>query len=146
MSGAQLLSRSVQRLAAQAIGAKQPDLAGLMAAWPDVVGHEWAARCTPLAFIRGRGGQNAMLEIAVTSGEALLVQHETPVLVSRINGYFGGPMIKGLRLTQIDPPAQGRRKPVKEYEPLPVDGIDDPELAATLGRLGAAIRDSAKGR
>lgn len=146
MSGPQLLSRPVQRIAAQAIGAKQPDLAGLMASWVDVVGPEWAHRCTPLAFIRGRGNQNALLEIAVTSGEALLVQHETPVLVSRINGYFGGPMIKGLRLTHMDPPAQGRRKPVKEFAPLPIDGIDDPELAATLGRLGAAIRESGKTR
>lgn len=146
MYGPQLLSRSVQRLAAQAIGAKQPDLAGLIANWPDIVGTEWAGRCTPLTFIRGRGNQGALLEIAVTSGESLLVQHESPVLISRVNGYFGGPMIKGLRLTLVDPAPQGRRKPVKEYEPLPIEGIDDPELAATLGRLGAAIRDSAKSR
>lgn len=143
MSGPQLLAKQVQRLAAQAIGSKNPDLAGLMASWVDIIGPEWSARCTPLGFIRGRGNQPPMLELGISPGDSLLVQHESPVLLSRINRYFGGPMVKSFRFRMIDPPSQPRRKPVRELQPLPIEGVDDPELAATLGRLGAAIRDSA---
>lgn len=146
MSGPQLLARQVQRLAAQALGAKQADLVGLMAAWPDIVGPQWASRCTPLGLRRGRGSQPSQLELGVFPGEALLVQHETPVLLSRINAYFGNGAVGGLRLRTVEPPPQPRRKPARVLESVPVEGVDDPELAAALGRLGAAIRDSGKRR
>lgn len=146
MSGPQLLARQVQRLSAQAIGAKQPDLVGLMAAWSDIVGAEWAARCTPLSFKRGRANQPAILELGVPAGEALLVQHESPVLLGRINSYFGGGFVKALRLKPMEMARPPRRRVVKELVPLAVEGVDDPELAATLGRLGAALRESGKTR
>lgn len=146
MSGPQLLARQVQRLAAQALGGKQADLVGLMASWPEIVGPEWAKRCTPLGLKRGRGSQPSQLELGVFPGDALLVQHETPVLLSRINTYFGNGAVGGLRLRTIEPAVQPRRKPVKTLEPLPVEGVDDPDLAAALGRLGAAIRESGKRR
>ncbi len=146
MSGPQLIAKQIQNLAAQAIGAKNPDLAGLMASWADIVGPEWAARCTPLTFIRGRGNQAPVLELAVSAGDSLLVQHETPVLLSRVNRYFGGPMVKSFRFRMVDPVAHPRRKVEKVLEPMVIEGVDDPELAATLGRLGAAIRESAKNR
>lgn len=147
MAGLQLLARSVQRLAANAIGAKQPDLAGLMAAWPQVVGIEWAARTTPLVFKRLRGNQPATLELAVSEGEALLVQHESPVLLGRINAYFGHNVVGQLRIKPLEskPYIPSRKKPANS-EPMQIEGIDDPELSAALGRLGAAIRESGRVR
>lgn len=141
MSGPQLLARQIQRLSAQAIGVKQPDLAGLLASWSEVVGPEWASRCMPLAFRRSRANQPAVLELAVSSGDALLVQHETPVLLARINRYFGGPFVNAFRFKPVEPPPQPRCR-TKVLEPVPIEGVDDPELAATLGRLGAALRES----
>lgn len=146
MSGPELLARQIQRLSAQAIGARQPDLAGLIAAWADIVGPQWAGRCTPVAFRPGRGGQPGMMDLAVSAGEALLVQHETPVLLGRINAYLGHMAVKGFRLQSAESEPIPYRRADKKLDPVAVDGVDDPELANLLGRLGAALRDSGKNK
>ena len=142
MSSPTLLARPVQKIAAKAIGSKQPDLVGLMQSWTEVIGPEWAARANHIGWKPGRGGQPAKLELAVSAGEALLVQHETPVLLSRINSYFGHGAIGALVLKKVDRPETSRSRPRPASRPLEVDGIQDPDLAAALGRLGAAIHDS----
>lgn len=146
MPGPQLIARSVRRLAAKAIGAKQPDLMGLIEHWEQVVGPQWAGRCTPLALRRGRPSQPLVLELAVPPGETLLVQHETPILLSLVNGYFGHGAIASLKIRPTDPLTPAVRRSDKPLVPLAVEGIDDPELAASLGRLGAALRARASKR
>jgi hypothetical protein len=146
MAAPQLLSHSVRKLTAPAMGRRFPDLAGLFASWPDVVGQTWAARLTPLGW---RGGRNAAtLEVGVSPAEAILVQHELPVLLKRINGFFGHNLVTEVRLKQIDPVlTQSSRNPSRRRlspAPEPIEGIEDPELEALLGRLGAAIRAAAQ--
>ena len=77
------LAKSIRKLAREAVGAKQPALAGLVGEWREVVGAEWALRCVPCAWKAGRGDRLATLELAVSGGTAPLVQHELPVLESR---------------------------------------------------------------
>ncbi len=76
------------------------------------------------------------------------MQHELPVLLKRINGFFGHNLVTEVRLKQIDPVLmQSSRNPSRRRlspAPDPIDGIDDPELEALLGRLGAAIRAAAQ--
>jgi hypothetical protein len=147
MAGPQLLARSIAKLTAAAVGRKHPDLAGLMQAWPDIVGPDWAGRASPLGWHRRRGSEmgKVVLELGISPGAGLLVQHESPVLLSRINGYFGHKVVAELRLTQLDQEPIPYR-PSRETKSEPVPGVDNSELAAALGGLGAAIRESARKR
>ena len=150
MAVPQLLGRTVAQIAAAVVGKKHPDLAGLMRAWPEIVGPDWAGRASPVGWLRRHGrAENSpiTLELAVPQGESLLVQHETPVLLSRINAYFGFKAVTALKLKILDEDLpRSRARVTRELPPLPVEGIDNPELAASLGRLGAAIRESARKR
>lgn len=146
MAQVQRLAHSIAKIAAQAVGRKHPDLLGLMQAWEQVLGPEWAARVTPIGWRQRRAGsdKSIILELAVAAGQGLIVQHELPVLLSRINSYFGHRAVAELKLKPLEsaPEPARRRRAVVASEP--VKGIDDPELAAALGRLGAAIGESGK--
>lgn len=147
MAGPQLLARSVAKLTAAAVGRKHPDLAGLMQAWDEIVGSDWASRASPLGWHRRRGSEQGLvvLELGVCPGAGLLVQHESPVLLSRINAYFGHKVVASLRLTQLEQEPIPYR-PRRDVAAEPVPGVDNSELAAALGGLGAAIRESARKR
>ena len=140
MAHPQLLARTVHALTAQLVGAQQPDFAGLIAAWSDIVGQQWADRATPAAWRRRTGNEGLVtLDLAVPAGEALLVQHELPVLLKRINSYFGHKVVGDIRILQsaaADSPLPKWRPALK---PLAIDGVADTDLAAALGRFGAAI-------
>jgi hypothetical protein len=148
MAIVQRLAHPIAKITAQAVGRKHPDLLGLMKAWEQVLGPEWAARVTPIGWRQRRAGADTsiILDLAVAAGQGLIVQHELPVLLSRINSYFGHRAVAELKLKMLDtkPEASRKRRTVVASEPQA--GIDDPELAAALGRLGAAIRESAKSR
>ena len=141
MSGPTLLARHISALTATALGSSQPALVGLVANWANVVGRDWAARCVPQNWQPGRAGRAATLELAVPPGLALIVQHELPVLLQRVNAYFGHGAVGQLRLCQVE------KLPLREHQvadsipikPVAVENITDPELAAALGRLGGAL-------
>lgn len=133
------LAKSIRKLATEAVGAKQPALAGLIGEWREVVGAEWASRCVPMGWKAGRGDRLATLELAVSGGTAPLVQHELPTLESRINAYFGYRAIGTIRLKQVERLPQPKIvRERAEVVPVAVD-IEDEELALALGRLGAAV-------
>lgn len=140
-----LISRPVRSLVAPALGRRYPDLAGLFANWPEIVGLDWAKKATPLGWRGSR--QHQVLELGVNPAEALLVQHELPMLLMRINGYFGRNIVGQIKLKQVESPlstdplqtahAAARRRKMATAQP--VEGIDDPELAELLGRLKVAV-------
>lgn len=148
MSSPTLLAHAVQRIAARTVGKSQPDLVGLVESWADIVGEMWAARTTPIGWTPARAGRAAELKLAVLPGEALLVEHETPALLSRINGFLGAGAIGTIRIKKIEKTADNleKKKRIRTLKPLPVEGIDDPELAEILGRLGAAIKSATRER
>ncbi len=102
MSSPSSFLRHVRRFTADGIGARNPDLAGLIRSWPEVVGSEWAARTTPVELVPARADRPAGLKLAVPAGEILLVQHETPLLLARVNAYFGYAAIGTLFLRRLD--------------------------------------------
>lgn len=101
MSSVSPFLRHVRQFTAAGVGAKNPDLIGLIQSWPEVVGPELAERTTPVELTPARADRPAVLKLMVPAGEILLVQHETPVLLARINAYFGYAAIGALTLRRL---------------------------------------------
>lgn len=133
-----------QRITAGVVGKKQPAVAGLLKVWPDIVGEEWAARLTPIGFSRARGGGLATLEVGGEAGLSLIVQHESPILLEKVNAYLGAGTVGRLRFIASELPP-GKTPLIRAAaRPVAVEGIEDEKLAAALGRLGGAIRARSK--
>ncbi len=122
---------------------------GLAADWPGIVGTEMASRCQPgkLVFRHASERREGTLTLRVEAPFAVEMQHITPQLIERINGYFGYRAVARLRLRQVPPAPPGAREP----PPAPLsaedeaaldrrlDEIEDPDLRAALGRLGRSL-------
>jgi hypothetical protein len=118
-------------------------LARLKAEWGAVVGSDWADVTWPTAL-----GRDGVLKLRTGSGAALELQHRAPLMVERINLFFGRPVVTRLSLVQgplplapapprpmIRPLSPGEAEALKArlYE------VADPELRAALANLGRAV-------
>jgi hypothetical protein len=107
-----------------------------------------------LSFPRGER-RDGTLHLRVAPGLGLEVQHREPVLIERINAFFGYRAVARLALKQGPPPTAAplppaRPRPLKTEERQLLDerlaAIDDGELKAALQRLGEAVIGTAKRR
>ncbi len=134
---------------------------GLIVDWASIVGAETAALCHPvkLSFTRRDRRMDGLLALRVRPGQATRLQHMEPLLLERINGYFGYRAVARLRLQQGPLPeagggdrtggggdgeAPGAATGGVEDETIP--GLDpasslDPALGAALARLGRALKE-----
>ena len=124
-------------------------LGRLKAEWAVVVGAELAATTWPEAL-----GRDGALKIRVVSSFALDLQHRAPLVIERINLFFGRPVARRLVLVQGRVPLAARPRPVP---PAPLAAADanaldarlaeiaDPELRAALAGLGQLVL-AGKGR
>ena len=115
--------------------------AAVLLDWPKIVGPEMQKFCQPVrvSFAPNRRIQGK-LHVRVPSAMAQQITYLEPIIIERINGYFGYNAIGRLVLHQqpvfklagtSNPKAQ---KP--EAPPIEVDVPNHPDLAAALGRLG----------
>jgi hypothetical protein len=118
-------------------------LVRLKAEWAAILGADWASVTWPSAL-----GRDGVLKLRTTSTAALELQHRAPLLIERINLFFGRSVVTRLVLVQGPLPFDSPpREPVVptlaagEVEVLDerLSGIADPELRAALGRLALAI-------
>jgi hypothetical protein len=119
-------------------------LARLKTEWAAIVGPELAASTWPEALARG-----GALKLRVAPAKALEVQHRTPLVIERINLFFGREAVTRLALIQaplpLAPPAPRRPAP----EPLgagataaldrQLETVASPELRDALFRLGRCV-------
>jgi hypothetical protein len=122
-------------------------LVRLKAHWAAIVGPDWAGVCWPTAL-----GRDGVLKLRAASGVALELQHRAPLMIERINLFFGRPVITRLAIVQGPlplPPSEPRRpviRPLSEGEAKALDGrlsdIVDLDLRAALARLGRAVDGS----
>lgn len=123
--------------------------ARLLTDWASVIGETIAASCQPIGLSR-----HGVLQLDVTGGAALELQHAELQVIERINTFFGRPTVTRLHLRQ-SPPKRRRLKPPET--PLPaldaaekaaigetVNGVEDPALREALAALGQAIGQKAK--
>jgi hypothetical protein len=89
----------------------------------------------------------ATLHIRVESAFALELQHQAPLIVERVNSYFGWACVGRLRLEQ-GPVGRGKTGPVRAPAPsaaaveaarAAAAGVADEGLREALVRLGAAV-------
>ena len=106
---------------------------------------------TTVVMDRVAGGglsRTGVLKLRTASGAALEVQHRAPLLVERINGFFGRFAVTRLALVQGPLPlpsipsgrlprplAPGEAKALEER----LSDVADPELRGALARLGRAV-------
>jgi hypothetical protein len=118
-------------------------LVRLKAEWAAIVGADWAAVAWPSAL-----GRDGVLKLRAAATAAIELQHRAPLLIERINCFFGSCIVTRLALVQGPLPLDS---PLSD-PPLPtlvaggaaalgeqLSRIADPELRAALGRLGHAI-------
>jgi hypothetical protein len=123
-------------------------LARLKSEWAAIVGPELAAVTWPEAFARG-----GMLKLRVTPAKALELQHRTPLVIERVNLFFGREAVTRLALMQGPLPLathvrQSAGRPLDSREVAALDhqlaGVASPELRAALAGLGRRVIGSAE--
>jgi hypothetical protein len=118
-------------------------LVRLKAHWATIIGDEWAAISWPSAL-----GRDGVLKLRTASTTALELQHRAPLLIDRINLFFGRVVVNRLVFVQGPLPADspGIGPGPRPLAPNEVEGLDaqlaeiaDPELRAALARLGKVL-------
>lgn len=121
----------------------------LVVDWPAIVGSAMAAHTLPLrirfpAKERGEG----TLEIKVASSAfSTEIQHLEPLILERINGYFGWNAVARLKLRHGPLPERAKPRaaavdaagPVSERAQAALEQVEDPQLREALARLGSRI-------
>lgn len=120
----------------------------LVVDWPAIVGSAVASHTLPLAIkFPPKERTDGTLTVKVDSGAfAVEMQHLEPLILERINGYFGWKAVARLRLRQgplperpaaAAPPAEPPAIPPPAQDSL--SRVEDPELRAVLERLGRRL-------
>ena len=144
----QPLSRTIGKITSQAMGRKAAALSALLGSWETIAGKSVAAVAIPVKLARNAKApdQPAVLHIAAPSAWKTELQHEAPVLISRINAFFGYKAVGELRLSARSLPVRATPPPPLRHSALnsidieaKVANIEDPELKAALIRLGQAM-------
>ena len=118
----------------------------IVSRWAEIVGERYARVSCPesIRFPTGRKSGGA-LTLLVEGAHAPLIQHLTPMIVERVNRFFGYAAIDRIVFRQGKPPAPAARPKRPGLAPVPRElgeglrEIADPELRACLESLGAAI-------
>ncbi len=151
--GLRALAATLPKVTARAYGRRGFAEGGLAADWTSVVGRDIARRCQPqrLSFARNGPREGGTLTLRVDSGFALELQHLEPLLIERLNSYFGYRAVAAVNLRQ-GPLRQKSAETASKPADLTPDeetrlqtrlaGVEDPEMRAALGRLGRSFRQS----
>ena len=119
------------------------DLRQLLENWETIIGADYAALTSPVAvrFITPERREGT-LTLACPSPLALELQHDTPMILERINRLFGYTAVARLQLVPpklaLPEPAAAARKP-RPVDPALLDGIEDEELRERLAALGGML-------
>jgi hypothetical protein len=120
--------------------------------WQEIVGEDLAKRSEPIKLTwprRDDPDSVGILQIRVEGAYALEIQHLQPVIVERVNRYFGWRCVGRLAIRQ-GPVATRRKRPAPRKEPSAdeiektrdtIGKFDDEKLAHSVARLGALIKD-----
>lgn len=124
--------------------------ARIITEWHRIVGDTLANRTLPckLSFPKGQR-EGGTLQLTVSSGWALEVQHLEPVILERIATYFGYKAIGKLHITQAPLPFRKKPGTAKPSPALSTEehlllthataSVTHPELQAALQSLGEAV-------
>jgi hypothetical protein len=124
----------------------------LLGAWPEIVGEALSAHSRPdkIAWSKANSADNpyapATLHVAVEPVAALRIQHETTIIIARINAFFGYAAIDRIKVVQkpvtmteqrIAPQSVTKQDTLKAAELTA--NVEDEALRAALTGLGAGV-------
>lgn len=109
---------------------------GLAAHWTEIVGKALSARSEPGRLIKSRLKTGAVLELRVEGPSSILIQHQAPDIVQRVNLFLGAGAVTGLRIVQR-PLARTNARPAPGHagrgrSKTPLDVADERRLANDL--------------
>jgi hypothetical protein len=156
------IGRALADLVAPALGktlaARGFAAADVVMAWPQIIGERLAGVCEPIALEWPRGTKpaeaaspeqrtGATLVVRVEGAFGLEIQHLAPIILERVNAYFGWRCAERLMIRQGRLARKARAVP----RPSPPDaqalargreiaaGITEENLREALARLGALV-------
>jgi len=124
----------------------------LVTRWRDIVGSDIAAHAEPVKLqwvraVEGEPPEPATLVLRVEGPAAIEIQHQSAVVLERINRFFGWQAVGRIAFRQAPlsrPKVKATPPKIDEAEAARVEStlteITDDELRAALGRLGAAVK------
>ena len=122
---------------------------GIVTHWPEIVGQDIASIAEPIRMQWPRnpeGAAPATLVLRVEGPAAIEVQHQSGLVIERVNRFFGWQAIDRLAFRQAPLRGQRARAQRARIDPDMAAGIarslaiEHTELRDALGRLGAALR------
>ena len=154
--GPRALAAMLPKIARPAFGKRGFVEAGVLTDWPVIVGSVLAAETRPMKLSFPRGARaGGTLQIRVTSAFSTELQHLAPLVIERINRYFGYGAIARLTLSQgpVIRLPRNKRQPLPDPEPealkrleTRVAAIEDEDLRVALAGLGRDIASRQAGR
>lgn len=121
--------------------------------WDEIVGADIAAHCEPTKIewprrrVAGGQAEPATLMLRVEGPAAIEIQHQTGVIIARVNRFFGWAAIGRVALRQAPLRRRRARKAPRAPDPDAVreeaqrlPAIADGDLRDALARLGAAVK------
>lgn len=148
-TGLRPLAKAADAVTRPAFGRRGFAMGQLLTHWPQIAGERLADMCHPekLHFAQGKS-DNGTLWIMVEGVAALELQHMQPVLIERINRLCGFRAVESLRILQGPVPVRTKgvatprslRPAEKKAVLQEIEPISDPQLRASLERLGYGIQ------
>jgi hypothetical protein len=116
--------------------------------WAQIVGERFADLALPerITFPKGKKGEGT-LYLSVTSASSLFIHYSQGIILEHVNRFFGYKAISKLQMSHGFTPPKVEAEKVslplshedKEWVEQQMQGITDPDLRATLERLGESI-------
>ena len=126
----------------------------IVSRWSEIVGERYAGVSAPesIRFPPGKRS-NGVLNLVVEGAHAPMMQHVAPVIVERVNRFFGYTAIERVQFRQgiVRVAKAAARKAPPSLRPLPADlgqslrAVADPELRACLESLARGVAEAPDG-
>jgi len=121
----------------------------IVSRWSEIVGERYARVSSPesIRFPTGRKTGGA-LTLMVEGAHAPLIQHLAPIIIERVNRFFGYPAVDRVIFKQGGAPAASPKPKRADLRPVPKElgeglrEIADPELRQCLESLASQIAAS----
>ena len=153
--GVKQISEVANRLVDPVLAKRAGINTALLGSWNEIVGTEFADYTRPEKITWDRrmsetmdGGYHpGVLLIACEGARALFLSHAEGELIQRINGFFGFPAIRQIKIVQKPvsssqqvrrPPRALNRQETRRLDDL-VTGVENDKLKDALKRLGTAV-------
>jgi hypothetical protein len=123
----------------------------LVTRWADIVGGDIAAYAEPIKLqwrraVDGEPTEPATLVLRVEGPAAIEVQHQSNLILERVNRFFGWQAVGRIALRQAPLSARPKPRPPvadaaeAERVAASLTAVADDDLRLALGRLGAAVK------